>query len=161
VVDGFSYLVTIDQQHPEAEDDERYDQLYVWVRGPGHPYDGCRTHWLDGKRASIDDSIGSVLSEIETWAAAARREKNDQQARWQAAMDEAERLATHDRLVAEAQRWLIWAREYAEMMDPLFELQVTPMPKLQPEELEPYLDGWSPKGPDVYVPRWRGASAWL
>ncbi|MBB4910555.1 hypothetical protein [Actinophytocola algeriensis] len=191
VVDGFSYRITIDQQHPEADDDDRYGRLYVWARGPGHPYYGCRIHWRDGKRASIDDSIGSVLQEIEMWAAAARREKADQQARWQAAMDEAERLATHDRLVAEleqqvknwrliqdlrqycdaleariedaddeepvdeARGWLAWAREHAEIMDPLFQLPVTPTPKLRPEELEPYLDGWSPRGPEVFVPRWR------
>lgn len=192
VIDGFSYRVMIDQQHPEAEDDERYGQLYVWVRGPGHTYDGCRTHWRDGKRARIDDSIASVLWEIESWAAAARREKDDRQARWQAAMDEAMRLATHNRLVAEleqqvrswrhiqdlrqycdaleariadadeeesvdeARRWLTWAREHAEVMDPLFQLPVTPRPKLRPADLEPHLDGWSPQGPDVFVPRWRG-----
>jgi hypothetical protein len=194
VVDGFSYRITIDQQHPEAEDDERYDRLYVWVRGPGHPYYGCRTHWRDGKRASIDDSIGSVLGEIETWADAARRETDARQARWQAAMDEATWLATQDRLVAELEqqvhswrliqdlrqycqaleariedadddepvdegrRWLAWARERAESMDPLLQLQVTPTPQLRPEELEPHLDGWSPQGPEVFVPRWRGAS---
>ncbi len=109
LVNGFSYLITIDQQHPEAEDLERYDQLYVWVRGPGHTYDGCRTHWRDGKRATIDDSIASVLREIETWAAAAEREMDDRRARWQAAMDEAARRATHDRLAAELEeqvrRW--------------------------------------------------------
>jgi len=37
LVSGFSYRVTIDQEHPETEDDERYDQLVVWVRGPGQP----------------------------------------------------------------------------------------------------------------------------
>lgn len=24
------------------------------------------------------------------------------------------------------------------------------------EDLEQYLDGWSPREPDVFVPRWRG-----
>lgn len=192
VVDHFSYLITIDQQHPEAEDDERYDRLDVWVRGPGHTHDGCRTHWRDGKRARIDDSIASVLREIESWAAAARRQKDERQACWQAAMDEATQLVTEDRLVAEleqqvkswhliqdlrqycdaleariedadedepvdeARRWLAWAREHAEIMDPLFQLPVTPRLKLRPEDLEPYLDGWSSQGPDVYVSRWRG-----
>lgn len=186
VVDHFLYLITIDQQHPEAEDDERYDRLYVWVRGTGHTYDGCRTHWRDGKRATIDDSIASVLREIESWAAAARRQKDNRQACWQAAMDEAARLATHDCLVTElesqvhhwrqirdlrqycgaleariedadedepvdeARRWLAWAREHAEIMDPLFQLPVTPTPKLRPADLEPYLDGWSPHGPEEY-----------
>jgi hypothetical protein len=184
LVNGFSYLITIDQQHPEAEDLERYDQLYVWVRGPGHTYDGCRTHWRDGKRATIDDSIASVLGEIESWAAAATREKDDRRARWQAAMEQATRMATHDRLVAEledqvkrwreiqdlrqycealeariqdsdddepvdeARRWLAWARDQAELMDPLFQLPVTPTPKIRLEDLEPYLDGWSPHGPE-------------
>jgi hypothetical protein len=195
VVNGFSYRITIDQLHPEAEDDERYDQLYVWVRGLGHSYHGCRTHWRDGKRANIDDSIGSVLGEIEAWAASAKREQDDRRARWQAAMDQATRMATHDRLVAEledqvkhwrqmkelqqycdalevriqdadddepvdeARRWLAWARDHAEIMNPLCQLPVTPTPKLRPEELEPYLDGWSPRALDVYVPRWRGYTA--
>jgi hypothetical protein len=186
VVDGFSYLITVDQQHPEAEDLERYDQLYVWVRGPGHTHDGCRTHWRDGKRATIDDSIASVLGEIETWAAAAEREKDDRHARWQAAMDEAPRLATHAQLAAEleqqvrhwrdiqelrqycdslevriqdadddepvdeARRWLAWARDHAEVMDPLSQLPTTPTPTIRPEDLEPYLDGWSPHDPDEY-----------
>ena len=193
VVNGFSYRITIDQLHPEAEDHERYDQLYVWVRGPGQPYHGCRTHWRDGKQARLEDSIGSVLGSIEAWATSAKREQDDRQARWQAAMDQATRMATHDRLVAEledqvrhwrqiqelrqycdaleariqdaddeepveeARRWLAWARDHAEIMDPLFQLPVTPTPKLRPQELEPYLDGWSPHRPDVFVPRWRGA----
>lgn len=197
VVDHFSYLVTIDQQHPEAEDDERYDQLDVWVRGPGNTYDGCRTHWRDGKRATIDDSIASVLREIESWAAAARRQKDDRRECWQAAMDEAARLVTEDRLVAEleqqvrnwrliqdlrqycdaleariadadddepvdeAKRWLQYARDHAQIMDPLFQLPVTPTPKLRPQDLEPYLDGWSPQGPEVFVSGWRGARAQL
>jgi hypothetical protein len=46
-------------------------------------------------------------------------------------------------------------------MDPLLQLPVPPTPKLRPEELEPYLDGWSPWGPDVFVQRWRGASSWF
>jgi hypothetical protein len=104
VIDGFSYLVMIDQQHPEAEDLDRYRQLYIWVRGPGHTYDGCRTHWRDGKRARIDDSIASVLREVESWAAAARCETDDRQARWQAAMDEAKRLVIEDRLVVELEQ---------------------------------------------------------
>jgi hypothetical protein len=45
-----------------------------------------------------------VLREIETWATAARRETDDRQARWQAAMDEATRLATHNHLVAELEQ---------------------------------------------------------
>lgn len=194
VVDGFIYRITIDQLHPEAEDDERYYQLDVWVRGPGHTYDGCRTHWRDGKRARIEDSIGSVLGEIEMWATAARRETNDRQARWQAAMDAAMRAATYGRLgaeleqqakawrlaqelrqycdvlesrildaaddesVDEARSWLAWAREYVEISDPLLQLPIMPKLELRPEDLEPYLDGWSPHGPAIFVPKWRGIS---
>ncbi len=35
-------------------------------------------------------------------------------------------------------------------MDPLFQLPVTPKPKIRPEDLEPYLDGWSRLGPEEY-----------
>ncbi len=196
VVNGFSYRITIDQEHSEAADDERYDQLFVWVRGPGQRH-GCRTRWHDRKRSTVEDSIASVLGEIERWAAEARRLHDDRQARWQAAMDEAKRLAIHDRLVAELEQqvqswrtiqqlrqycdslearildadddepvdeakcWLQWAREHAEIMDPLFQLPVMPAPKLRPQDLEPYLDGWSPQGPEVFAPRWRGASYML
>jgi hypothetical protein len=61
--------------------------------------------------------------------------------------------ADDDEPVDEAKRWLAWAREHAEMMDPLYQLPVTPTPKLRPEELEPYLDGWSSHGPEEYRPR--------
>ena len=192
VVRDYSYTVTVDQEHPEAEEMERFDQLVVTVRGPGQAH-GCRYRWYDRKRSTIDDSIAPVLREIERWAAEAGRIQADRQALWQAAMDEATRLATHDRLVAEldqqvtgwqrnqalrqycdalearireadddepvdeARRWLAWAREHVQLMDPLFQLPVSPAPDLRPEELEPYLDGWSPEGPDVFVSRWRGA----
>jgi hypothetical protein len=108
-------------------------------------------------------------------------------------MDEARRLVTEERLVAElesqvrswrqiqdlrqycdaleariedadveepvdrARRWLAWAREHAEILNPLFEPPITPKPRLRPDELEPYLGGRSPQRPDVFVPRWGSA----
>jgi len=43
-------------------------------------------------------------------------------------------------------------------MDPLFELPAMPTPMLEPKDLEPYLNGWSPQGLEVFALRWRGAS---
>jgi hypothetical protein len=61
VVDGFAYRVTIDQEHPEAKDDERYEQLFVWVRGPGQHL-GSRTRWHDGKRPPSTTRSGRSLT---------------------------------------------------------------------------------------------------
>jgi len=44
-----------------------------------------------------------------------------------------------------------------EMMDPLFQLPVMPVPKRRPEDLVPFLDGWSPQGPDIFAPRVAGS----
>ncbi|MFJ2090816.1 hypothetical protein ACIOEW_16340 [Streptomyces sp. NPDC087901] len=53
--------------------------------------------------------------------------------------------------VASAQQWLTWARRYVRSRDPLTQLPVMPAarePKL--EELKPYLNGWSPNGPEAH-----------
>ncbi|MEY9876205.1 hypothetical protein ABH931_005715 [Streptacidiphilus sp. MAP12-33] len=57
--------------------------------------------------------------------------------------------------VAAAREWLDWARAYARALDPLTELPVTPKPrKVEPKDLEPYLDGLSPYGPNAGSVRW-------
>jgi hypothetical protein len=48
-----------------------------------------------------------------------------------------------------ARAWLTWARAYADAIDPLRGLPA--MPELhapEPDELKPFLKGWSPHGPD-------------
>jgi hypothetical protein len=51
--------------------------------------------------------------------------------------------------VREAREWLSWARAYATSLDPLGTLPSHPeQAELRPEDLKPYLNGWSPHGPD-------------
>ena len=48
-----------------------------------------------------------------------------------------------------AQEWLAWARRHIEAIDPLSRLPEMPTPhEPRPEELKPYLSGWSPHGPE-------------
>lgn len=44
--------------------------------------------------------------------------------------------------------WLDWAREYRQSINPLAKpLAMPSVPKPKPDELKPYLRGWSPYGP--------------
>ncbi|WP_330286387.1 hypothetical protein [Streptomyces sp. NBC_00576] len=48
-----------------------------------------------------------------------------------------------------ARRWLEWAREYVRGIDPLQHLPGMPTPRdPTPDELQPYLKGWSPQAPE-------------
>lgn len=51
---------------------------------------------------------------------------------------------------AGAAGWVAWARAHADLIDPLVSALAVPEPptKVPPEELVPYLDGWSPYGPE-------------
>ncbi|WP_371603456.1 hypothetical protein OG345_21825 [Streptomyces sp. NBC_01220] len=50
-----------------------------------------------------------------------------------------------------AQRWLTWARRYVQSLDPLTRLPAMPTAREpKPEELAPYLNGWSPHGPEAH-----------
>jgi hypothetical protein len=64
--------------------------------------------------------------------------------------------AGEDELVVEARGWLRRARQRAEIMDPAARAAREAAPTLRSEDLEPYLNEWSPQGPDMCVPRWRG-----
>jgi hypothetical protein len=58
--------------------------------------------------------------------------------------------------LASAREWLVWIRAYLTRLDPLRRLPTAPpAPKLGPSDLEPFLDGWSPYGPDAHNPTWR------
>lgn len=47
-----------------------------------------------------------------------------------------------------AAAWLAWAKEYRQSINPLAKpLAMPPVPKPKPDELKPYLRGWSPYGP--------------
>ncbi|WP_432065976.1 hypothetical protein [Streptomyces sp. C10-9-1] len=56
-----------------------------------------------------------------------------------------------DAVVASAHGWLAWARRYVQNLDPLTRLPVMPTAREpKPEELAPYLNGWSPHGPEAH-----------
>ncbi|WP_327177056.1 hypothetical protein OG599_18390 [Streptomyces sp. NBC_01335] len=53
--------------------------------------------------------------------------------------------------LASAQQWLAWARRYVESLDPLARIPSMPAARDQkPEGLKPYLNGWSPYGPEAH-----------
>jgi len=53
--------------------------------------------------------------------------------------------------------WLSWAAEHADSIDPLLgPLSVPEPPEPTPSALEPFLDGWSPYGPDRFAGGYRG-----
>lgn len=53
--------------------------------------------------------------------------------------------------------WLTWAAEHADSIDPLLGvLSVPEPPESSPAALEPFLDGWSPYGPDRFGGGYRG-----
>ena len=53
--------------------------------------------------------------------------------------------------------WLTWAAEHADSIDPLLgPLSVPEPPEPTPSALEPFLDGWSPYGPDRFGGAYRG-----
>lgn len=55
------------------------------------------------------------------------------------------------------EEWLIWAAEHADSIDPLLgSLALPEAPEPSPSALEPFLDGWSPYGPDRFGGGYRG-----
>ncbi len=69
----------------------------------------------------------------------------------------AEETDVEEPQVASARRWLAWARRYTQSVDPLHQLPTMPASKEpEPEDLKPYLKGWSPYGPDEKRYGWGG-----
>ncbi|MEV0133328.1 hypothetical protein AB0H83_33300 [Dactylosporangium sp. NPDC050688] len=71
----------------------------------------------------------------------------------------AELLATadgHPTLVHDLPTWIAWMQLYADHLDPLLPMPAAPEPPSgpEPEDLRPFLDGWSPYAPtDAPEPR--------
>jgi len=58
---------------------------------------------------------------------------------------------------ADAVGWADWARAFADAIDPLGAILITPQPPADPsaDDLRPFLEGWSPYGPDQAARLWR------
>ena len=49
----------------------------------------------------------------------------------------------------EERAWIAWAREHADQIDSVKGIQTLPKaPEAKPEDPRPFLEGWSPHGPD-------------
>ncbi|MGW7098395.1 hypothetical protein [Streptomyces sp. NPDC054838] len=56
-----------------------------------------------------------------------------------------------DAEVASTRQWLAWMHQYIRHLDPLTQLPAMPTAREpKPEELKPYLNGWSPHGPEAH-----------
>ena len=65
------------------------------------------------------------------------------------ALDAAADQEQNEEWAAEIRSWSQWARSRAEPGDPLRgRPTMPPDPEPKPKDLRPYLDGWSPDGPD-------------
>lgn len=77
------------------------------------------------------------------------RESQEINAYCRALAERIDREPPHSPGVREAREWLSWACVHAASVDPLQTLPARPEPpELRPEDLKPYLNGWSPYGPD-------------
>ena len=57
--------------------------------------------------------------------------------------------------VSGTREWLAWVRHYVQAIDPLQQLPGMPTsPDPKPEDLKPYLTGWSPYGPERHSSGW-------
>ncbi|WP_049568225.1 hypothetical protein [Streptomyces sp. SBT349] len=60
-----------------------------------------------------------------------------------------------DTTVPAARQWLTWARCHVQAVDPLRRLPAMPTPRdPKPDDLKPYLKGWSPYGPEAHSMGW-------
>ncbi|MEU3325792.1 hypothetical protein [Streptomyces albus] len=134
------------------------------------------TRAAEDAQRKVDEERAKADRKIRWQAAMEAAEEQAVQARYAAALrEQAKRFrevselreylnAMEDRLaqadqneeqVTSAQAWLSWAREYISTIDPLKQLPTMPAPPdPKPEELKPYLKGWSPHGPEAHHYSW-------
>ncbi|WP_414505523.1 hypothetical protein [Streptomyces sp. NEAU-L66] len=100
------------------------------------------------KQQAVQDQLARVLSEqAALWKeVAALREYCE-------ALERriGEAMESEEPEVASAREWLTWARNHIDSIDPLLRLPGVPTPREpKPEDLKPYLTGWSPYGPEPH-----------
>lgn len=129
-VDGFEYTITIEQERPNSEVQDRVELLVVKLGHPGLHRPHRQYEWNDRKRSTIDDAIAQVLRELETRAIEDKqhrideeRAKAERKVQWRAAMDRARRLAIqahyaeHLEEQAKVLRRVTKLREYCEALE--------------------------------------------
>lgn len=86
-----------------------------------------------------------LLEQAKQWRAAAELD------RYLAAMQDTVSAIADEQERFAAEEWLHWATAYRATIDPLqHQLAMPPTPEPTPETLKPFLNGWSPHGPDKH-----------
>lgn len=122
-----------ERERTRLEQEEAERQQLAWAEAKDH----ARRRYTEHRRAEILDA------QVEAWqhATAIR-----------AYCDAIEEKYPND---ARASEWVAWARTRADALDPLATTPTTPeAPQdVSPEDLRPFLDGWSPYRPERESPR--------
>ncbi|MEV5506646.1 hypothetical protein [Streptomyces orinoci] len=86
VVDGFAYTITVRQEFPQSTNPERAARLVVEL---DHGRTNRPGRWRDRKRATLEDTLGVILGEIEARAledaerrASEEQAKEEREIRW-------------------------------------------------------------------------------
>ena len=171
----------------KAYDADVTGRLTISLLAPGYRHEGRATTWSDRKSWRLEDKLSELLRELELRAvdddereADEKRQAEERQRRWEAAMEEARRrfveehrakvLRTHIaarhevRTVSEylreleaaygddadAQEWITWVGQYIERVDPL---RKTPSMPAEPEISNEDLRPFLPRGMNPYGPQ--------
>ncbi len=104
----------------------------------------------EARRKATEDHYATALStELKGWTEAADIRRYSEALAARIAAAAGDQTVTRDELMV-AKEWLSWIRAYAQRRDPLCGLPVKPPePTVRDEDLGPFLNGWSPLGPDV------------
>ncbi|MFB6941893.1 hypothetical protein ACFWGL_27800 [Streptomyces sp. NPDC060286] len=178
VVNGFTYTVTIQQEFPQSTDPERSKSLVIelgysrssrqsrwadrkrWVLEDilGAVLREIETRAVEDAQRKADEERAKELAAQEQFAEVLRVQARQwQEAAGLSTYCEAlerrlkERPGEDEAAAASAQRRLAWAHRYVQSLDPLTRLPTMPTARdPKPEELAPYLNGWSPHGPEAH-----------
>jgi hypothetical protein len=171
----------------KAYDAEATGRLTISLLASGYRREGRATTWSDRKSWKLEEKLGELLQELELRAveddereAQEKREAEDRQRRWEAAMEEArlrfveehranvlraQIAARHEARTmseylseleaeygddAQAQEWITWVRQYLERIDPL---RKTPSMPAEPEISRDDLRPFLPRGMNPYGPQ--------
>ncbi|HEV2373566.1 MAG TPA: hypothetical protein VGS19_15505 [Streptosporangiaceae bacterium] len=123
-----------DTQHKIDEEQAKADRHRRWKRAMAEAH----------RLAYEEHNAAALRDQAKRW-----RETQDITGYCEALAERLEREPPDSPHIQQAQEWLSWARARAIAIDPLRSLPTAPEhPELTPEDLKPYLKGWSPYGPE-------------
>ena len=171
----------------KAYDADATGRLTISLLAPGYFREGRATTWSDRKSWRLEEKLSELLRELEFRAveddkrdAEEKRQAEERQRRWEAAMEQARRRFVEDHRAsvlrthiaarqevrrmseylreleaaygdeAEAQEWITWVGQYIERIDPL---RKTPSMPAEPEISTEDLRPLLPRGMNPYGPQ--------